>query len=171
MDFEEQAKREFLESYQNYSDAIFRHLYFRILDRELAKELMQETFMKTWQYVVDGKKIDNIRALLYRIANNLIIDHIRKKKETSLDSLLEKGFQPSKNEENSVKDRIDMDIVVKLIDHLPPKYHHVIVMRYVDDLSIEEIANILGESKNSVSVQINRGLKQLKVFFKKYKYE
>ena len=74
----------FTKAYDELSDAIFRHCWFRIGDRERAKDLMQETFTKSWQYISRGEKVDNLKAFLYRVANNLIIDEYRKKKELSL---------------------------------------------------------------------------------------
>ena len=74
----------FFEAYEAYADAIFRHCYFRLNDRELAKDMMQEAFTRTWEYVQNGNNPTNIRAFIYRVASNLIIDHYRKKKSYSL---------------------------------------------------------------------------------------
>ena len=76
-------------------DAIFRHCYFRVFDRERARDLVQETFLKTWEYLTRGHDIENIRAFLYRVATNLIIDDSRRKKEISLEQLSESGFDPA----------------------------------------------------------------------------
>ena len=79
----------FLTAYDKYADAIYRHCFFRVFSKEKAEELTQETFMRTWQYLEDGKEVLNLRAFLYRVANNLIIDHSRKKKEERLDNFHE----------------------------------------------------------------------------------
>ena len=71
----------FLEAYDQYSDAIFRYCYYRVYDREKAKDCVQEAYCRTWKYMESGKEIENLRALLYRIATNIIIDDSRKKKE------------------------------------------------------------------------------------------
>jgi RNA polymerase sigma-70 factor (ECF subfamily) len=65
-----QLQKEFEKAYDLYADAIFRHCYLRVSDRELAKDLMQETFMKTWEYLASGKDIDDVRPFLYRTALN-----------------------------------------------------------------------------------------------------
>ena len=49
-----QLQKEFEKAYDLYADAIFRHCYLRVSDRELAKDLMQEAFMKTWEYLASG---------------------------------------------------------------------------------------------------------------------
>lgn len=83
------TEREFTQAYEEHADALFRHCYFRVSNRERALELTQEAFMKTWDSVAQGKEINNYRAFLFRVLNNLIIDEYRKKKSTSLDALLE----------------------------------------------------------------------------------
>ncbi len=158
---------EFLEAYDKYSDAIFRHCYFRISDRELAKDLMQEAFMRTWQYLTQQKKsLDNIRAFLYRVANNLIVDEVRKKRALSLEEAMEHGFAPSSPDEN-IKDNIDGKSLFVLLEKLSREYREVVVMRYIDDLSPQEIGEILGVSANVVSVRINRALQKLRTFLPK----
>src|SRR6266566_458854 len=84
----------FIQVYDQFADAIFRHCWFRVSDRERAKDLTQETFVKVWKILDRGESVENMRAYLYRIANNLIIDHYRKKKDVSLDLLQEDGFEP-----------------------------------------------------------------------------
>lgn len=164
----EEIEKEFVKTYDLYADAIFRHCYFRINDRERAKDLMQDVMIKGWLYLKEGKKIDNIRALLYKIAHNTIIDEIRKKKAVSLDTLKEQGFEPADEKDESVELEKIME-VGKVKDCLPkmnPKYREVIVMRYVDELSIKEMADILAESENVISVRLNRAINQLRQLLK-----
>ena len=66
-----QADADFADAYDAYADAIFRHCAFRCFNRERARELMQETFIKAWDFLVSGKDIDNVQAFLYKTANNL----------------------------------------------------------------------------------------------------
>jgi RNA polymerase sigma-70 factor (ECF subfamily) len=153
---------DFLRAYDQYSDAIFRHCYFRVYDRERARELMQECFMKTWEYLAKGKDVQNLRAFLYRVANNLIIDSSRKKKETSLDAMMEEGYEPSEEANDKTVIAAEAGQMIELLDRLDEKYRDVVRMRYLDDLSPKEIAHALGESENVVSVRIHRGIKQLR---------
>lgn len=154
-------EQEFLKAYDLYSDAIFRHCFFRVFDREVARDLVQETFMKTWEYLQKGHRIDNFRAFLYKVATNLIIDYSRKKKEISLDALKEQGFDPVVQSREKA-DIFDIDAALSAIRNLPDKYREVVTMRHVDDLSPAEIAQILGESENTISVRIHRGIKHIK---------
>ena len=61
------TEREFEHVYDEYADRIFRHCFFRVFRRERAQEIMQDTFLRTWQVNVRGEEIRNIRALLYKI--------------------------------------------------------------------------------------------------------
>jgi len=156
------VEEEFLRAYDEYSDAIFRHCYFRVYDRERGRDLMQETFMRVWEYLAKGQTVDNMRAFLYRIANNLIIDESRKKKEQSLEALQEVGFDPGVDIRDHLNNRIEKERVLVTLRQLDEPYRDIILMRYVSDLSPSEIADIIGESANTVSVRIYRGLKQLR---------
>lgn len=151
----------FLKAYDEYADAIFRHCYFRLSSRDRAKDLTQEAFTRTWKYVSGGHTVDNMRAFLYRVANNLIIDEYRKKKESSLDSVREEGDEYFE-EGSRLRDQIDGKITLQLLAHIDTKYRTALTMRYIDDLSPEEIAKITNETANTVSVHIHRGLKQIR---------
>ena len=158
-------KERFETAYAEHVDALFRHAFFKVSNRELAKDLLQETFTKTWIYISKGNEIENIRAFLYRTLNNLIIDEYRKKKSISLEVIEEDGFHLSVDDTNQLEMKIDGEQAIKLLQKLPDNYRDVIFMRYVDELELSEIAEMLGESENAISVRIHRGLKKLKEIF------
>jgi RNA polymerase sigma-70 factor, ECF subfamily len=160
----DRLEEEFLEAYDTYADAIFRHCYYRLFDRERAKDVMQDTFVRTWEYLQKGEKVDNIRALLYRIANNLIIDFVRKKKEASLDAMQEEGFDPATDDDMShIAERLDGGQAIEALKQLDDTHREVLVLRYVNGLQPAEIAEITGETANTVSVRIHRGLGKLRI--------
>ncbi|KKU51191.1 MAG: hypothetical protein A3F26_03185 [Candidatus Ryanbacteria bacterium RIFCSPHIGHO2_12_FULL_47_12b] len=153
---------EFLRAYDKYADAIFRHCYFRLSDRELAQDTAQETFTRTWKYIADGGDVKNIRAFLYRVAHNLIIDEWKRKKAVSLEELAEKGFDPKDDNNVDLANVFDAREAAKVLELLDKPYREVVVMRYIDDMSPKEIARILGETENTISVRIHRALKKAK---------
>lgn len=155
------SERPFLNLYEESADAVFRHCYFRVHDREIAKDLTQESFTRVWNSLIGGTRIENLKAFLFRIANNLIIDHYRKKKETSLDALAEEGFDPASAEHEHVSDQALAREALEAVGELEDGYREIILMRYVSDLSIGEIADTIGESENAVSVRIHRAVKKL----------
>lgn len=158
-------EEQFLKAFDKYSDDIFRYCYYRVFDREKAKDFVQETYCRTWKYIIEGNEVENIRALLYKIAKNMIIDESRKKKSLSLDQMMEKGFAPNyvpveKNDEYFIGKE-----VLKIVESLDEKYRDVIIMRYINDLSIKEISSILDETENNIYVRISRGFTKVKKIF------
>ncbi len=149
-------------AYDEFADAIYRHCYFRVFRRERAEELVQETFSKVWQYMIDGHEVLNVRAFLYRVANNLIIDESRKKKEASLEALEEQGVEFGTSNISKLEATIDAAHVVESLHALSDAHRSVIIMRYIDELEPEEIARITGESANVISVRLHRAIKQLR---------
>ncbi len=152
----------FLKSHDEHADALFRHVLLRVRDREIAKDIVQETFSRTWLYLSEGKKVDYIRAFLYRVANNLIVDGSRKKKSSSLDAMMEDdGFEPADESIRDFAEKPQAREAMKMLEGLDEIYRTAITMRYVDELSPREIAAKLGVSENVVSVRIHRGIERL----------
>lgn len=159
-------EQQFLEAYDAVADPLFRYCYFRTGDRERAKDLVQESFMKTWQYLFQGNDIDNLKAFLYRVARNAIIDQSRKKRESSLDVMMEEGFDVPSEERDRIVAFVEGRKVVQVMARLDQKYREAILLRYIDDLTPKEIAAITGEHENTVSVRIHRGMQQLRTILK-----
>lgn len=157
-----EMEQSFLTLYDQFAEPIFRHCYFRVSSREVAEDLTQESFMRVWNYLAKGMTIDNPKAFLYRIAGNLVIDYYRKKKDASLEALSEEGFNPVGDDAISILNYATGQHMLSLIEKMEPLYREVLVLRYVDDLSLSQIAKIVGESENVVSVRIHRAIEKLK---------
>lgn len=155
-------EQEFLKTYEMHADAIYRYCFFRLYEKERATDCMQEAFTKTWQYMAEGNEVKNIRAFVYKIANNLIIDFIRKKKEASLEAMEEEGFAPGEKMNEMSDVFLDAKAALSKLSLLEKEYREVVYMRYIENLTPKEIAEIRGETVNVISVRIHRGLKQLK---------
>src|SRR3989338_11119 len=156
------SEDEFIAYYDEFADSLFRHCYFRVSDRERARDLVQETLTRAWAYLADGNRIEHIRAFLYRVADNLIVDEARKKRPLSLDQLRDEGFDPGEDRRAALTDRLDAAHLLRFLDALDFKHRELIVMRYVDGLGPKEIAEITGESENVVSVRLHRAVATLK---------
>lgn len=166
-------EEEFLAAFNQYSDALFRHCFFRLSDRERALELVQDTFLKAWDYIRGGGEVRQFRSFLYRILNNLVIDEYRRKSTDSLDELLERegaseGDFAELHEgslaelETKLDDERTQVAVREALKELPPSYRQVITLRFVDGFLPKEISRMIGESENVVSVRINRGVNRLR---------
>ena len=151
----------FLQAYDSFADAIFRHCCFRVYDRERARDLTQECFLRAWEYVASGKRVGNLRAFLYRVATNLIIDESRRKRPGSLDDLLEQGVEPAP-QAATAPTAAEASRALAALDGLGPKFREILKLRYLDGLGPKEIAASLGTSENVVSVRLHRGLAQLR---------
>ncbi len=149
----------------DFERALNKHAFFKVNDHNIGEDLVQDTFLKTWAYLVKGGEIVLMRAFLYHILNNLIIDQYRKPKTTSLDVLLEKNFEPSTDITDSLFNIIDGKAAALLIERLPEKYQKVMKMRHIELLSLKEISAITGQSQNTIAVQTHRGLMKLKVLY------
>jgi len=162
-------EKEFIEAFDKHADAIYRYLFFRLgNNKELAKDLMQQTYVKTWSYLYDGNIIDNLRAFLYKTATNLIIDnkrHQKRIKEESIDDMNENLFIDHQSEK--LYDQIDAKLAYQTIEKIDDIYKEVLILRYLDGYRPKEISKILNVSENVVSVRINRGLKQIREILNK----
>jgi RNA polymerase sigma-70 factor (ECF subfamily) len=166
-DFEQQ----FRDAFERYSDELFRYAAMRISDRERALELTQDVFTRTWGYVQKGGEVRELRPFLYRALRNLIIDEYRKAKTQSLDRMLEDSEsgaieallpQDDTNTLESAMERFDGKRALAALQELSLLYREVLSLRYIEGLSPKEIALVIDESENVVSVRIHRGLKKLR---------
>ncbi len=159
------------EAHKDYRTQLRRYSLSKVNNPQLAEDLVQDTFLRAWNYLLKGGKVDTMKSFLYQILHRLIIDEYRRGKRTSsLDDLVDKGFEPSLDtgEFEHISNVIDGKAMVILINKLPDRYRNVLRMRYVENLSIEEMAARIGQSKNTVAVQIHRGLVKLKEVFDSY---
>lgn len=160
----------FLAAFNEHSDALFRHAFFRLSDRERAVDLVQDAFIKAWDYVRGGGDVKSPKGFLFRILNNLIIDEYRRSKTQSLDQKLEDnpGFESILAEgsllevEESADEQSLLEKVKSAITQLPEEYRTPVTLRYVEGFSPKEIARMIGSTENAVSVRIHRAIVKLK---------
>ncbi len=164
-----QKNTAFIQAYDDFNDDIFRFIFLKTRNREVALDLTQETFTKVWEYVEAGNQVGHMRGFLYQIARNLVIDHYRKKSTSSLEALSESGFDPAHDTKESADD-FEVAEAMEIIDTLDPKYREPILLRYIDEMTIQEIAVMLGEAENTISVRIHRGLEKIRILISE-KYE
>jgi RNA polymerase sigma-70 factor (ECF subfamily) len=137
---------------------VYSYIYFIVRNRELTEDIFQETFVKAIMTIKQGRYTENgkFRAWINRIAHNLIIDNYRQEKneqtisndECEVDLFNNYKLSEGTVEDEMIKDQILCD-VKKLINYLPENQKEVLVLRYYQDLSFKEIANITGVSINT----------------------
>lgn len=156
-------KKTFEHIYNQYIDKIYRFVFIKVSSKETAEDLCSETFSRFWQELKQGKNIENPRAFLYQVARNLIIDYYRIKPRIQLASV--EGAQiidPGVNLEEAQLLKSDLETIKAGLRNLKQDYQDIIIWRYLDELSVPEIAEMLGKSEGAVRVEIHRALAALK---------
>lgn len=165
---------EFREIVRRY-EAKLHYYAFRILgDKDMAEDAIQESFIKAYKNINSFDIRKKFSSWMYRIVHNESINLYHKNK----DHLSIEDFHETLSNgetERSVQKRIDLkknrEILDKAVSTLPIKYREVIILRYFEDKSYEEISEILRMPANTVGTFINRGKKELKNHFKNIDFE
>ncbi|MES2966323.1 MAG: RNA polymerase sigma factor [Patescibacteria group bacterium] len=152
-------------AHTEFEQGLLKHARFKVSDSGTCDDLVQDTFLKTWVYMVKAGKINLMKPFLYHVLNCLIIDEYRKKKSVSLDVLIENGFEIEEDVLERTINQLDGQAAVSLIETLPVAYQKIISLRYIDDFSLSEIAVETGLTKNLVAVQSHRGLEKLRTLY------
>jgi RNA polymerase sigma-70 factor (ECF subfamily) len=156
-------RESFTQIYEEHSEAIYRHCFFRMHSAQRAEELVQDIFMKFWRYMEAGNDIKNVKGLLYRIADHTIIDEKRKHTTESLDNLMERdGFDIASPAHHEIETWALYKEALRELATLRDDEQQVFILRFVDDLNPKEIATIMGTTANTISVQLNRIIVKLK---------
>lgn len=157
---------EFEEIFNLYHNEILGFTITKVNDRNQALDIVQDVFLRFWEQMKKGEEIQNHRGFLYRVTRNRIIDHYRARK--TLVDLDEVEDTESANDETaeSVLSVIDSSLsggkVTELLETLPYPQKEILILRFVDELSVSDIAKLLETTPNTVSIRVYRALKELK---------
>ena len=141
-----------------YKKSIYSYIFFIVHNRDLAEDIFQDTFLKVIMTIKQGRYTDTgkFKAWITRIAHNLIIDNFRQGRyentisndEVEVDLLNDIKLCDSNIEDEMIQEQVFLDIK-KLINHLPDSQREVLEMRFYQDMSFKEIADITGVSINT----------------------
>ncbi len=148
------------ELYDAFHDRIRRYITFKIPHFEDVEELTSEVFLRGWEYATSSK-VENFNALVYRIARNLIADYYRSKKITGPLEEAE-GIAHGHSLEETVMIKEELRHILQKLNKLKDEYRDVIIMRYLDEMSVSEIAEALEKTPNTIRVTLHRAKKALK---------
>lgn len=154
----------FANLYDLYIEKIYRFVYFKVNNKEEAEDIVSDVFLKVWNYLIESKKreIESFSGLIYQITRNKVIDYYRKKakeKNYSLEDVV--ILAPDKNFAK-IETNLEVERLLKYIKKLKSDYQEVLMLRYIEDLGIGEIAKILDKKKTNVRVILHRATKKLK---------
>ncbi len=145
-------------------DSFFRNMYLplgmyalRILDdAQSAEDIVEDSFIKAWQLIEEGKEFEDFKSYMYRMVRNACLSFIRNRKE-----MVGLEFLPEADEETI--DTSERDALIwKAIDELPEKCREVFLLSKRDGLSNEEIAERMGISIKTVKNQMTKAFARLR---------
>jgi len=156
------SQDEFLSAYDAHADAVFRLCYAKTSSREEAKDLTQEAFTRVWQRLAEGKEdIENMRAFVFTVARNLIKDYYKKKRPVLERDLPEGALEAVPVEADQALGS-EAKLVLSALQGLSEPYREALMLHFVEGIPIGELAELLGERPNTVSVRVKRGLEKVR---------
>ena len=156
-------KKEFSKIYDQYIDKIYRFIFFKVNSQEITQDLTSETFLRCWECYKSGTNIENPQAFLFQVARNLVIDHYREKnKSQAVSTEFVSIIDPKSDLKEKSLLNSDLEQVRHALSDLKEDYQNVIVWHYLDELSIPEVAYILGRSEEATRVLLHRALNSLR---------
>src|SRR5690349_1596084 len=151
----------FTQIYERYAPAIYRYIYYRIGEVELAEDLQAEVFLRMFEglqrYEDRGWPIS---AWLYRIARDRTIDIIRRRRNRQ-HVPLEAWGGSCDGPEHNVTRQLEYEELRHTLNDLTDDQREVIQMRFLGEMSIQEVAQTLGRTEGSVKALQHRGLQSL----------
>lgn len=153
----------FAEIYDVYAMRITRFIRLKVARREDAEELQAEVFERAWGTLCKAR-VQHLGALLYTIARRTIADHYRKMERSPQESELEAAATVDDGNDMRTEAVVQSDFaaIQSALDGLYEDYRELIVMRFMDQMTISEIAATLQKTPNSVRVGLHRAIGALK---------
>jgi RNA polymerase sigma-70 factor, ECF subfamily len=153
--------------YERYLDEIHRYVYFRVADRFEAEDLTETIFLKAWEALPRFRSAEvNLRAWIYRIARNTVVDHYRTHKPASdlpLEHMRDAGPLP----EHHIQNLDEHARLADLIRAMDEKMQQVIICRFANGMSHAETAEVMGIKEGHVRVLQLRALQKLRELLEK----
>jgi len=143
------------------------HAYLTRLVRlpQIAEELMNETMLEMWRSAGRFGGRSAVSTWLYGIARHKAIDHLRRSRDLPLDEEMASQMpDPAPNPEESVGHVVMADVVGRQMDRLSVEHREVLHLAYRDDMSVEEIAALIGCPANTVKTRMFYARKRMKEF-------
>jgi len=157
----------FAEIVSLYKDKLYQLAYRMTGNRQEAEDVVQETFLRVYKNLDQFDDKQKFSTWIYRIATNQCIDRLRKKRKVySLDAESSEhegldGYDMMPSDNRTPESELLLSetqiLVQKALETLPPKYKSVMILRYMQDLSLQEIAEVLDMPVTTVKTRVHRG--------------
>lgn len=149
--------------YENYSPKLYNNLFKLTKDEDVAKELLQNLFIKIWDKRGDIDINKSFRSYLFKVAENMVIDYFRKTKRDQklMDSLMQAATELSPDLEEIYISKENDERLSKAIAALPPQRQRVFILCKLEGKSYEEVSKMLGISTSTISDHIVKATKSI----------
>ncbi len=161
-------RQAFGQLYDRFVDKIFRYIYYKVGTRTEAEDLTAQVFLKAWEAIGHYHYMDRpFAAWLYRIAHNVVVDYFRTKRDIA--SLEDFPFAEDDGEtlDEVTEAHLTADTIRRAISHLTTDQQRVIILRFLEGYSTEQVAQILGKQPGAVRTLQHRALAGLSGVFRK----
>src|SRR3972149_3397272 len=150
--------------YDFYMPRIYRFVLVKVGHREEAEDLTHQTFLKAWEHIETYESRGYpFSSWLYSIARNSVIDHHRRSKpQVSIDELGDDILLEKETQGSGLDAKIGWDVMLEAIFRLKGIEQDVLIMRFVDELTHQEVAKAIGKTEGATKVIQHRALKNLK---------
>lgn len=163
---------ELVEIYENHSPEIFRYAYRLAGDSAVAEECVSETFGRFLHGLrQDRGPIHNVRAYLFRIAHNYIVDHYRQSPAEADIHAVERVPDQKSNPARVLAENRDRERIRKALRQLTPEQQMVVQLRFLEEWSHEEVAELLGKTSEASRALQYRALAALKALLEQEENE
>jgi RNA polymerase sigma-70 factor (ECF subfamily) len=150
--------------YDHYQPMIYRFIAVKVSRREEAEDITHQVFLSAWQNI--GKYEQRgypFSSWLYQIARNQVVDYYRAKRgDVSIDAIDPELFVTTASVEFTMPVKMDMETVQRALRTLKQDYQDVVILRFIEDLSIKESAKVLKKTEGAVKLMQHRALRELK---------
>lgn len=151
-------KDEITEWYNEYSEAIFRFILMMTHDYQQAEDLTHETFIKAYRFHDSFQRNSSPKTWLYKIAHNVTIDALRKKRPLVFLKTVFDTVDPSPIPEDMVQIKESSLELYEALRALKESYRKVIILRKIKEFSIKETCEILDWSESKVKMTLSRAI-------------
>ncbi len=157
--------------YDHFFKKIYTFIYYRVGHKEVAEDLAEDVFLKAFGKIAGMNKDGSLEAWLYQIARNRVIDYYREKKLTVPLEEVENTLEYETNVIDIVNLEHQQIIFLKLLKELGAEQQAVLKMKFLEDLSNSEIAELLNKNEGAIRVIQHRAITKLQELIKKNREE
>lgn len=164
---ENKDQQSYEQIYDVYIDMVFSRCLFILGDHDLASEAAQDTMVKVYFALEKFEGRSSLKTWIYRIASNHCFGVLKKRKEVSYEEMKESGMQFS-DDSDLYETLATRSQVTNLLAELPQDMRALLILKYNDGYSYDEIAEQTGLSVSAIKMRIHRAKEQLQAYTKEH---